>query len=174
MTLNYTLTLADYRAALQLHRHQKLGREISWYFWFRIMPVIGGLLLTWVLFTGFAEKRGFGQNPSVTFVPPLVFLLLPLIHLNLERRQFNQSFPPHGRSLSIRIDETGIVCANPGVSESTFNWNAVVGFAQDSKVTMLYIAKTRFLFFPARVMSSDERVELENLIARRGIKREPC
>jgi hypothetical protein len=171
MTLNYTLTLADYQAALRLHRHQKMGRQLSWSFWFRIMPVIGGLLLTWVLFTGFVEKRGFGQNPSVTFVPPVVFLFLPLIHLNLERKQFNRSFPPHGRSLSIRIDEDGVVCTNQGVSESTFNWNAVVGFAQDSKVTMLYIDKTRFLFFPTPVMSSDERAELGNLIASQGIKR---
>jgi len=171
MTLNYTLTLADYRAALQLHRHQNIGRQTSWVFGFRVMPVIGGLLLTWMLFSDIAENRGFGQNPAVTFIPPLVFLLLPLIHLNLERRQFNQSFPPHGRNLSIRIDENGVVCTNPGVSESTFNWNAVVSFAQDSKVTMLYIAKTRFLFFPAKVMSSDERAELENLITRHGIKR---
>ena len=171
MTLNYTLTLADYQAALRLHRHQKMGRQLSWSFWFRVMPVIGGLLLTWMLFTGFVEKKGFGQNPSVTFVPPVVFLLLPLIHINLERKQFKQSFPPHGRSLSIRIDENGVVCTNPGVSESAFNWNAVVGFTQDSKVAMLYIAKTRFLFFPATVMSSNERAELDNLIASHGIKR---
>jgi hypothetical protein len=171
MKLTYTLTLDDYKAAQSLHRRQTFGRRATWFFWLRIMPGIGFLMLAWALFTGLAHRAALSQNPPAALLAPIIFLLVPLISRNLVRKQFNQSFPSVARNLSIDIDEERIVCTNRGVSESSLNWNAVVGFAQDSKVTMLYIDKTRFLFFPTSVMSSNERAELDDLIASHGVKR---
>jgi hypothetical protein len=166
MKLTYTLTLDDYKAAQVLHRRQTFGRRTTWFFLLRVMPGIGLLVLAWALFTGLTHKAGFSQNPPVTLVVPIIFLLLPLINHNLVRKQFNQLFPPTARNLSIDIDEERIICTNPGVSDSRLLWNAIIEFAQDERITMLYISKLRFLFFPTQVISPSQRAELNDLVAR--------
>jgi len=171
MKLTYTLTLDDYKAAQGLHRRQTFGRRAIWFLWLRMMPGIGLLMLAWALFTGSGQKAAFSQNPPVMLLVPIIFLLVPLINHNLVRKQFNQLFPSTARDLSIDIDEERIVCTNPGVSDSRLLWNAVVEFTQDERITMLYISKLRFLFFPTQIMSPSQRSELNDLVARHVGKR---
>jgi hypothetical protein len=173
MQLTYELTLADYKAALRLHRRQKLNRRIAEFVWFRFMPIICSMMLVFELFMGFTQKTFFSQNPPGLLVVPLVFLLLPAIRSRFVRSQFNQLFSPSARNLSIDIDDERIVCVNPGSSESRFLWHIVLEFAQDEKITMLYIHKLRFLFFPTSAMSVEQRAELNDLVARHVTKRKP-
>jgi hypothetical protein len=171
MKIEYTLTLADYDAALQLHRRQNLTRQVSWIFMYRVLPTVGFLILAWALIAGLALKSGFTQNPPVTLFFPFIFLLLPLINRNLVRQQFKQTFPPAARSLFLEMGDEGVICNNPGVSESKFSWNAIVAFVQNEKVAMLYIAKGRFLFFPTAVLSQGQHAELNELVVRHVTKR---
>jgi hypothetical protein len=171
MKLNYTLTLADWKAALRLHRCQKLSRRIAEFIWFRFMPIICFLMLAFELIMGFTQKTFFSQNPPGLLIVPLVFMLLPVIRSQFVRTQFNQLFSPSARTLSIDIDDERIVCVNPGSSESRFLWHIVLEYAQDEKITMIYIAKLRFLFFPTSAMSVEQRTELNDLVARHVVKR---
>jgi hypothetical protein len=74
-------------------------------------------------------------------------------------------------AISADIDDERIFCKNPGVSEGKFFWNAIVNFTQDEKVTVLYIDRRRFFFFPTNAMSPEERAELNDLIARHVVGR---
>ena len=166
MHLPYTLTLADYNAALKLHSRQNLRRRVGSLFFSRVLPGIGSILLITEAFLAFAEKDYFSRNPPGLLVVPLVFLLLPAIQFNLVRKQFNQLFPLSDRGLSIDVSDEGVVCVNPGSSESRFLWSTIAEFAQDEKVTMLYVAKLKFLFFPTSAMSPAQRAELSDLVTR--------
>jgi len=84
------------------------------------------------------------------------------------RKGFKSLFPPArtSRDSSIEIDEDRIFSEIPGVSEGKIFWNGVVAFAQDEKITLIYIREKAFLFFPTSVMSHDQRAELTDLVAR--------
>jgi hypothetical protein len=77
------------------------------------------------------------------------------------------------RIISIDIDNERVVSSIPEVSEGKFFWNAIVDFAQDEKVTLLYIRKRAFIFFPTSVLSPDQHTELNDLIARHVVKGKP-
>jgi hypothetical protein len=171
MKLSYTVALNDYRAAQRLHRIQTLGRRIFWLLLLRIVPVFGFLVLVSELYSWFARPSGFSQNSPALLVVPVVLILLPAINLNLTRKQFNQLFPPTGRSLSLDLDDERIICENPGSSESKFLWSAINAFAQNDRVTMLYLDKARFLFFPTSAMTPAQRAELSDLVARHVVNR---
>jgi hypothetical protein len=173
MQLNYTLTLDDYRAALRLHARQNLGRRFATFFLRRALPGIGFLLLAMEAFLVFADKNYLIHNPPGLLIVPVVFVVLGALQSYQVQRQFNQLFPPHGRGLSIDLDDERIICTNPGSSESRFLWHVVIEFAQNEKVTMLYIAKLRFLFFPTSALSPIQRTELDGLVARHLNKKKP-
>jgi len=95
-------------------------------------------------------------------------IYLPAWQAYAMRKCFKQIFPP-GRtdgSSSIDIDADRIVSTVPGVSEGKFFWTGIVAVAQDEKVTLLYIRKHAFLFFPTQAMSPAQRNELNDLVAR--------
>jgi len=89
------------------------------------------------------------------------------------KRQFERKFPSNQRSASIEIEDDGVSSAILGTDEAKFEWRTIVGFAQDDKMTLLYVAKSRFLFFPTTAMSPAQRAELSDLISHHVTKRHP-
>ena len=166
MRLEYTLTVKDYKAALRLHSRQNLGRRNASLFFGKVLPGLGLFFLALEAFLSLTETDYLSHNPPGLLVVPLVFLLSPALQANQVRMQFNQLFPPSARSLSIAIDDERIVCVDSKSSESRFLWNAIAEYAQDEQITMLYLAKQKFLFFPTAAMSPDQRTELNDLVAR--------
>jgi hypothetical protein len=71
------------------------------------------------------------------------------------------------------MDDDRILSGLPGVSEEKYFWNAIVGFAQDRKMTLLYLDKDKFLLFPTYALSPEQRAELNDLVARYVVKRKP-
>jgi hypothetical protein len=60
----------------------------------------------------------------------------------------------------------------PGLSETKVLWQAIDRFAQNEKVTMLYIAEMRFIYFPTRSLSDAQRTELNDLVARHVVRKQ--
>jgi hypothetical protein len=84
------------------------------------------------------------------------------------KRLFLSAYP--NRSVTAEISEECIVSTIPGVSEGKFFWNAILGFVQDEKATLLYVGKARFLIIPTPAMSSEQRSELDGLVARNIVR----
>jgi hypothetical protein len=61
----------------------------------------------------------------------------------------------------------------PGVSEGKFFWPAIVAFAQDEKITLLYIDKNRFLLFPTYSLSPLQRSELSAMFDKHLVRKQP-
>jgi hypothetical protein len=176
MKLTYELTLADYKAAQRLHIRQKFSRRINFYVWFVAVPILAVLGLAFFIFF---DVNKLTKSASVFFGAEagLVWLAayLPVWRAYAIRKCFKQILSPArtDRNSLIDIDDDRIVSTVPGVSEGRFFWNAILGFAQDEKVTLLYIREKAFLFFPTPAMSPAQRTELNHLVARHVSKRKP-
>jgi hypothetical protein len=137
------------------------------------MPIVGFLLICSDLVGFFTEKDYFTRNPPVLLAVPICFLLLPLLYLYSTKKQFRNIFP-HSRTdlpLTIDIDDERIITEMPGFSEGKIFWNAIVEFVQNDKITLFYLAKSRFIFVPTKVFSKEQRTELSDLVARHVVKR---
>jgi len=174
MQISYKLTLADYKAALKLHYRQR-GRWRSPLGLFIFMPIVGAFLVCCTVIGYFSQEDYFVHNPPGLLVVPIFFLLLPVFYSYAMKKQFRNIYP-HGKTdqlLSIDIDDGRIISEMPGFSESKLLWTTIVRFAQNEKITLFYLAKARFLFVPTQVFSVEQRTELNNLVARHGVKRKP-
>jgi hypothetical protein len=175
MQLTYTLTLADFKAAQQLHIRQKLSRRIKFIVSYRAIPILtAALWLASIVFLLSGETK-----PLMALIPfdagmPIIAIGLPICRFYNMRKCFKQLFPPTrtDRSSSIDIDEDRIFSGVPGVSEGKIFWTGVLAFAQDEKITLLYIAETRFLFFPTAALSPEQRTDLNDLVKRKIVGRE--
>ena len=168
MQVSYKLTYSDYKNAVRLH-YSKKGKWTSPMGLFSLMPAIGSLLILCALVEYFHDKNRFlASNPPALAFIPLFFLLFPVLYSFALRKQFKRS-SPHGktdRQLTIDIDDERIIVEAPGLSETKVFWQAIDRFAQNEKVTMLYIAEMRFIYFPTRSLSDAQRTELNDLVAR--------
>jgi hypothetical protein len=174
MKLEYTLTLGDFKAAQGLHYRQTLGRRVQVAFWNIIVPALAALGLAALLFFGVSRLAPYDALLFGIECGLLAFAIInPIKRRHTLRKAFNQLFPPTctERSCTLEIDENHILSTIPGVSEGKFFWNALVDFAQDDRITLLYVAKTKFLFFPTSSMTDSQRTELNNLIAKHLARR---
>jgi hypothetical protein len=167
MTLTYLLTLDDYKAAQLLHARQTIWRRISEFTFYLGMQILAAGL---VMLTFGAAVMG-NKHLASTLLPidagvlwmAICFPVLRAINL---RRCFKQLFPPHrtDRTSHLEITEESILSGVPGLSEGRIFWPGVFAFAQDDRVTMIYLAPRRFLFFPTSVLSAEQRSELIGLV----------
>ena len=172
MKLNYTLTLDDYKAAQKLHIHQKLSRRINFLFWYVGIPILAVFGIVFFIKVGrytHMDSVFFGLECGLIYLT----IYLPIWRFRRFRKNFNQTFSHShkDRSISIDIDDDCIFSSLPGVCEGKYFWNAIEAFAQDDKITLLYTAENRFLYFPTCVLSPEQRTELNDLVTRYGLRK---
>lgn len=169
MKLSYTLTLADYKAAIDLHCEQTLLRRIGFVFWYRAIPAatLAGLTVLTFLWSRPHSKYIAGLA-GVDGMLVWLSVYLPVVRYYQTRKGFKRLFPLKRTDLSssIDIDDERVVSGIPGISEAKLFWDAFTGFAQNETVTMLYISKKTFLFFPTSALSVGQRAELAVLVGR--------
>jgi hypothetical protein len=172
MKLSYELTLEDYKAALRLHRKQKLNTRIAHFIWIALLPILA--VIAWASFLYNLDKEAISFPGSLSLPIGMSFccaVAVLLQYLNV-RKQFSNIFPPGrtDRNVSTSIDEDYLISAIPGVSEGKYFWNAILKFAQDENITLFYVADKKLLFIPTKAFSLAERTELDDLIARHCVK----
>jgi hypothetical protein len=172
MKLEYMLTLKDYKAANDLHRRQRLGR--------RIFPWLGPFLLLigsvgFIVFSVSDHSELAADAVALSAGAAVITIGIPLSRAMNLRKCFKQLFPPNRTDpmshLEITVD--CILSSVPGISEGKIFWTGLFAFAQDERVTMIYLAPKRFLFFPTSALSPDERSELNRLVDSHKVNRKP-
>jgi hypothetical protein len=173
MKLTYTLTLGDYKAAQVLHRRQKFTRQLA--VW--ILPALTLFgLAAMVAFSLTNHPELFADSMALVGGALFITIFMPVARWYAIRRCFMQLFPPTrtDRSSAIDIDDERILSAVPGVSEGKIFWQGLLQFAQDNKVTMLYLSEIRFILFPTSVLTPEQRAELKGMMTRHGVKAFIC
>jgi hypothetical protein len=173
MKIEYTLALADYKAALKLHARQSILRRAGSVLLYAIfaMALVGSLACILLRIGGKAELATALFDVDAWLA--VFALYLYLLRVFTVRRGFKRIWPARSgdHTVAMEIDGEGIRSSLVGVSEGKFFWNAIVRFAQDEKITLLYLGKTRFLFIPTQSMSQEQRNELKDLVARHIAKK---
>jgi len=174
MKLTYTLTLDDYKASLRLHKRQRLGRRIHFFIFDVVIPTMAIAALV-----GIIAAKSYGQSDLVDglIVPDaalvIIALLVPLLRAYRIRKSYKQLFPPGrvDRNWYIEVDDERILSSVPGVGEGKYFWTGILAFAQDERITLLYITENQYLPIPTCALSPDQRTELDELVARHVVKR---
>jgi hypothetical protein len=166
MKIEFPLTFDLYRAAHALFQRRQLSMRL-------MFPSCVALLAAGILGAMFIDERGpYGWLSAVSagaigggFMGAIV---MPLVRVYLVRRAYRGFLPSpvDNRVLSYEIDHDRIGSQVPGVGFGTIKWSAICDFAQNDKVTLLYLTKRRFYFFPTGAMTKDQRTELNDLVAR--------
>ncbi|MGA2351565.1 MAG: YcxB family protein [Terracidiphilus sp.] len=179
MQLTYTLTLAHFRAAQRLHIRQKMYRRLNFLFWQRLIPILAPFAALGAIYLWSLDSHGAPHGAAYMFGAAcglvLAAIYIPSMREYYIRKGFKSLFPPArtDRHSSIDIDEDRIFSQIPGVSEGKIFWGGVVAFAQDEKVTLIYIREKVFLVIPTPAMSPEQRAEVNDLVARHVEKRKP-
>jgi hypothetical protein len=172
---DYTLTIADYRAAQQLHSHQKLGRRIPIIIYWVVFSVITILALVGIItdfLIGQSGRIGDHVLPNVVLIC-ICFLTQTFRSYRIRNnfiRMFPQSETDHNGTLD--IDNERILSIWPGLGEAKYYWAGIQALAQDKKITLLYLNESSFLFFPTAALSPDQRIEFNDLVARNMVRKE--
>jgi hypothetical protein len=178
MKFTYELTLSDYQAAQKLHWRQTFFRRALGFslYWGGPAACCAIALLVGKRLGIFLVGMSSGYVLLLGFALGLLVLLPGRTTRNARRfrRQFERKFRADQRSASFEIDDHGISSAILGTGEVKFEWSTVVGFAQDDKMTLLYLSREQFLLFSTTVLTPTERTELSQLVSRNLAKRQRC
>lgn len=174
MNANYTVTLADYKSALLLHRRQKLSRRLNFVLWRVVVPIAAAFgAIAFIVFnlsklTRYAPLL-FGIECSLAWIS----LYLPLWNYYGTRKCVRQIFQDQEKERIILLEVTDefIRSTIQGVSEGKYFWNENMAIASDAKVALIYVAKKRFIPIPTRSLSESQLQELQIVIQRNAVKK---
>jgi hypothetical protein len=163
MTLEYSLTLADIKAAFKLHRRRNFYRRFSTVIW----PLVTITCLS-IAFASNTQSGLFAAAISVGVGALWMSLTLPILRMYQVRRCFKQLFPKARTNplTATEVNEEFVLCRIPGVGETKYLWKAMFGFAQDERSTLFYLRKNAFMFLPTAALSQVQRLELNDLVTR--------
>jgi hypothetical protein len=170
--LTYTLTLADFKAARLLHRRQRVSRQIMHFIWPVLLVVF---FVGAIVSSGNLQSQIFSQCLALGAGALVMTIGMPISRFLSIRRSFNRLFPPaqRDRTSTFEINDERIVRELAGTIELKLLWGAISDFVEDERVSLLYTNKDCFLIIPGRSMSTDQRAELNDLVARHVAKKNP-
>ena len=166
MKIEYRFSFADYKAALRLHAKQTLYGRISPYIYLFVLisSILGAFWvsghddLAW-LASIFAGGIGGGTTGVILILFYRPFMI---------RKSFKQCFPPsiEQRFLTLEFNDEHFVSEISGVGKGDYQWDSILKVVQNEKCILFYIAVKKFIILPPSAISPDQRVELNDLIAR--------
>jgi uncharacterized membrane protein YeaQ/YmgE (transglycosylase-associated protein family) len=172
MKIEFTLTFDNFKAAYVLYLKRQLSIRLM--FPISVVALVGGILGAVLI----NDNGPFGWLSPIFagaigggFVGTI---LLPLFRIYAVRKAFSYFLPKpvEGRVLLFEIDSEKICSEIPGIGSGEIQWSVIHDFAQDEKVTLLYITKKRFYFFPTAAMTPEQRAELNDIVTRHGLRNE--
>jgi hypothetical protein len=181
MKINYTPTLEDYKSVYRLHHSQRLGGRSGYTFLFIVLPILAflGLIFNIVL-SCYGDKEPAGGFSGIEIFSVLclcsLYLLVRRSYVirKLLVRSIGRFLPSQSdRVKIIDIDDERIISEIAESSITKYFWTAICAYAQDDKITLIYVRNSGYILIPARVMSPAQRAELNDLIARHVVKRKP-
>jgi hypothetical protein len=169
MLYEYVLKYQDFKDSQKLYLRHRRGAAVFYYLWVWILP-IAGLLATIPFIYGLLGFRSDWMAPFAGFAAGGLWfaLFIPLMQFYGKRRCWKQLIPANtpGKPMKIGIPVTldfndeQLISTIPGRSEGRFFWSAILDFAEDEKVALLFIQKKKFLFVPKTALPETGWAEL--------------
>jgi hypothetical protein len=151
---------------------------VTYYAWVWGLPVAGvATVLAWVA-TLLGSQLVWVKTMAALSGFGIWFLaVIPLSRMLTMRRAWKRLLPPRTRkarkamvAVELEFDETQVISRLPGRNEGRFFWPAIVDYAEDEKLALIFVAPKRFLFVPRRAMPDEAWVQLRGYVAARGLR----
>jgi hypothetical protein len=141
--------------------------------WYVAAPTIGLTLLLSGVYSGYVWLQPPG---SLLLFSSLVSIP---IHIAFDRWKFSNWFKdnfssyPEKESYSLIANDDGLIVAKSDSIETRLAWNAITNFRQNETITVMYLSPDNLFYFPTKAMTTEQREELDDLVARNMVKKNP-
>lgn len=165
----YAISYADYKAANRLYLWQGLRTKAGYTLSMFVFPVIGLSLFVWSLWQRIGGNSGFlDASTTNLLLYALLTICFPLVRWRLLRVGFRGLLPKgSGNTVRLRADDEQVILSVPGSAEGRFFWNAFASSAENKKVLILIVSRTRYLLMPRRGLTETQWTELRALVSTR-------
>ncbi len=167
MQAQYELSFNDYKNAQWVYLKHRPFNLLVFVLFYCVLPLCCLLLLVVSLY---ARKQGHASQATLILLNlrPLLVTLVVIAFLrqfSIWRTYLSLFEKKSPRTAVFSFDDEQFISAIPARSEARVHWSALVDFAEDKKVTLLFLAKNRFLFIPKRALTLEQLESLRALAA---------
>lgn len=157
MRAEYTITLADFKAAQHLCRRRSRRAWLLFLFWYRVAPVLGVVSATG-FFYGLHHTESFPPWLGGVLAGCAWFGLFPLlwwpVQLRLQFRRMKEGAPDDA-PVELELEGNELISRRPGLSEGRFRWAAIQSYAEDERIALVFVRKKLFLLIPKRALDDE-------------------
>ncbi|AFL89843.1 hypothetical protein Terro_3629 [Terriglobus roseus DSM 18391] len=159
MLARYTMNFEDFKhAQILCYRRKKFG-ALRMAIWVWVLPVLGlvcAAILAWDITArhfAFTPLAG-GVLAALTGFGLFVLVMRPVNVRRLYKQMKNGR--PENEPVELEIEGDEMISRLPGLSEGRFRRAAVVDFAEDDHIALLFVAKNKFLLVPKRALNESQ------------------
>ena len=166
----YVLQKQDFINAQQLYLRHNRGAALSYYFWIWLVPILGVVIFLITVTAYFLQNNVlFHQLVPMAGAGIWLAIFIPLMRWLNIRKLWKASVETidGGKPVSLQFDDEQIVSAIPGKSEGRFYWNAILDFAENDQIAMLFIRKKHFLYIPKNALPEEAWAQIRALAPRK-------
>ena len=166
MDHEYIFDYKDFRNAQKLYLRHRKRAGATLRFWLYGLPT---MTIVFLAIDIYAFKAG--QNSAAGLFGWLTACALWMTLMIVVRRPWNlrrlykKMLPPGTKdavSAFFSFGEDGVISGITGRSEGRFFWKAILDYAEDDQIALLFIHQKRFLFIPKWAMDDSEWVRLRD------------
>ena len=171
----YVLRKEDFLDAQRLYRKHNRRAALSYYLWIWIVPVLGLCLVLAYSAAVITRRADLMQQLMPAAAAGAWFaIFVPIMRWWQIRKLWKASLDPvaDGKPVTLQFDNEQLISAIPGKSEGRFFWTALVDYAEDDRLTMLFIRKKRFLYIPKHALPESAWAQIRELATNRPSSRE--
>ena len=168
---HYVLRKEDFLDAQKLYRKHHLRAALSYYFWIWTIPIAGFCLVLALLAAVINRREDLIRQlaPAAAF-GAWIAIFVPAMRWWQVRKLWKASLDTGaaGKPVTLQFDGEQLISAIPGKSEGRFFWTALVDFAEDERLVLLFIRKKNFLYIPKYALPEPAFAQIRELATARS------
>ena len=164
MVYEYVTTYQTYMDAQRLYLRHRPWAAARYYLFVWALP-IGGLFATVPFLLGLLthdRSDSMATYAGIAAAGAWFALFIPLTRWFSVRRAWRSTVPKEreGNPVTIEFTADEVISTIPGQSQGRFFWPAILDFAQNDRITLLFIRKKLFLFIPTPAIPPEQWTEV--------------
>jgi len=169
----YALSYKDYLDAQRLFRKHRWKAAVSYYGFIWVLPILGALAaVPWIAQLLGVDADWVYRWRGFAGLGLWFAIAIPLIRIYSLRRCWRRLLPDSIKKsmrseipVELEINDEQLISILPGRSEGRFFWSALVDFAEDERLALVFIKRRMFLFIPRRAMDDAGWIQLRSHFA---------
>jgi hypothetical protein len=163
MQISYSLSFQDFLDVQKLNAKRNLWSRIRWGSTYYVNPLLGLLILIATIIL-LIWNSNLIDDLAVCVIVGSALILQPFVN-RFRLKQIYKRARTSSKNFTLDFDPDSIRSKGEH-SISELKWTGVKRWAEDEKLFLIYLAKTRFFTVPKRCCTSGQIEELRSLLQR--------